>query len=61
VTILGFSIPFLLSTYSSINLTTVSLDAKLVASLGMGIPAVISFLEIERAFGLKNRILGRGD
>jgi len=59
VTVLGFSIPFMLTNYSSVSLTNVGLDAKLLASLGVGLPAAIAFLAIERTSQLKGRILGR--
>jgi len=61
VGILGFSISFILSPYSSISLVLVNYDVKLVASLGVGLPAVFALLELARASKLKDRLFGRGD
>jgi hypothetical protein len=57
VGIFTFSIPFILSPYSNVTLIGVGFDVKLVASLGVGLPAVFSFLEIARTLRIKERLL----
>ncbi len=64
VSIFTFSIPFMLSSYSNVALIGVGFDVKLVASLGVGLPAFFAFLEIARASKLKDRLskwIGRAD
>ncbi len=51
-----FSVPFVLASYSSVNLTSVSIDVKLIASLGVGLPAFFATLEIIRISRLKERL-----